>query len=603
MRSILFSLLVVFALPLKADPVATKAEGGKALTAESRAFQLTPITNTPGVDKTAVVIGVDDYWTLGKLHSCGKDAKAFAGFLEEKMGFPALSIILMTDDADARRKPDRVNIMRVLRTFTANINENSEVVFFFSGHGVRDTNFDYLAPLDADAADVPETCISYNKLRDSLEGKTPRRCLMITDACRNILGKAASESGFGTSDFATEPQFAELRSCRPREKSQEMPDGSLGVFTNFLLKGLSGEAASLTPGNANITFDGLKRYVAGKTRQFVQATFEASQNPDGRASFGDMALIPANSQSTLPISPNALPVVPTTLPTSPTVPTTLPVVQPQAPANPIAIRPQPVVDKPYEAKLPEGALLTGELGIGSARLNAKDGAKMVWVPAGEFRRGTVDANGWWNTRPVAQVYVDGFWAYETEVTVQQYRAFCEDTNRTMPVRPWGGSWNDNHPIVNVSWDDANAYAKWAGASLPTEAQWEKAARGTDGRTYPWGSTFDTSRLWCSMTQIMDAGLTAPVGSFPSGVSPYGCLDMAGNAEEWCSDWYADYYYQTSPLRNPTGPPTGTEHTTRGGSWYRPESDGAGGWFKCAMRRKCGLGYGNQDLGFRCVQNP
>lgn len=602
MRSILLALLVAFALPLRAQaPVPNKAEGGKALTAESRAFQLTPITNTPGVDKTAVVIGVDDYWTLGKLHSCGKDAKAFARFLEQKMGFPALSIILMTDDADARRKPDRVNIMRVLRTFTANINENSEVVFFFSGHGVRDTNFDYLAPLDADAADVPETCISYNKLRDGLEGKTPRRCLMITDACRNILGKAAGEVGFGTSDFATEPQFAELRSCRPREKSQEMPDGSLGVFTNFLLKGLSGEAASLTPGNANITFDGLKRYVSGNTRQFVQANFEASQNPDGRASFGDMALIPANSPGTQPTLPNTQPVVPTTLPASPTVPTIPPVVQPEAPANPLVIRPQPSVVSPYEAKLPEVVPLVGELGIGSARINAKDGAKMVWVPAGEFKRGTVDANGWWNTRPVAQVYVDGFWAYETEVTVQQYRTFCEDTNRTMPVRPWGGSWNDNHPIVNVSWDDANAYAKWANASLPTEAQWEKAARGTDGRTYPWGSTFDMSRLWCSVTQIMDAGFTAPVGSFPSGKSPYGCLDMAGNAEEWCSDWYADYYYQTSPLRNPTGPLTGTDHATRGGSWYRFESDGAGGWFKCAMRRKSG--YGTQDIGFRCVQNP
>jgi formylglycine-generating enzyme required for sulfatase activity len=281
------------------------------------------------------------------------------------------------------------------------------------------------------------------------------------------------------------------------------------------------------------------------------------------------------------------------------VQTTSPVAQPQATDNPLVIRPQPSVVKPYEAKLPAGAPLTGELGIGSARLNAKDGAKMLWVPAGEFRRGTVDANGWWNARPVAQVYVDGFWIYETEVTVKQYREFCEDTNRTMPHCPWG-TWKDDHPIVGMSWDDANAYAKWANASLPTEAQWEKAARGTDGRTYPWGSTFDTSRLWCSITQIMDAGLTAPVGSFPSGKSPYGCLDMAGNAEEWCSDWYADYYYQTSPLRNPTGPPTGTEHTTRGGSWYRFESDGAGGWFKSAMRRKF---IGGQEVGFRCVQNP
>jgi len=171
---------------------------------------------------------------------------------------------------------------------------------------------------------------------------------------------------------------------------------------------------------------------------------------------------------------------------------------------------------------------------GEENINPKDQAKIVWVPAGEFLMGSTenDNEACPDEKPQHLVYLDGYWIYKMEVTVAQYRKFCEATGRSMPKAPnWG--WLDTHPIVNISWDDANAYALWAGASLPTEAEWEKAARGTDGRQYPWGNDWSTEKcIHFSNSQ----GKTAPVGNNPAETSPFGCLDMAGNAWEWCADW-------------------------------------------------------------------
>ena len=130
---------------------------------------------------------------------------------------------------------------------------------------------------------------------------------------------------------------------------------------------------------------------------------------------------------------------------------------------------------------------------GATRINPKDGAVMVYVPAGEFVMGDDQMP---RSSPRRTVTLDAFWIYKNDVTVAQYRKFCQATGRQMPQTPtWG--WKDDHPVVNVTWDDAKAYCDWAGAALPTEAQWEKAARGTDGRMYPWGNEWDAGKLWCS----------------------------------------------------------------------------------------------------------
>lgn len=253
-------------------------------------------------------------------------------------------------------------------------------------------------------------------------------------------------------------------------------------------------------------------------------------------------------------------------------------------------------------------------GKGDVGINPRDGAKMVWIPAGEFmmgsttgevaalaRKGVKLKNTWIEAEvPQHRVYLDGYWIYKYEVTVSQYRHFCDETGRDMPEPPgWG--WQDDHPVVNATWQDAADYAAWAGAELPSEAEWEKAARGTDGRTYPWGNKWDASKCANSVEAALSG--TKPVGSYPGGASPYGVLDMAGNAYEWCADWFDTRYYHTSPRRNPRGPDSDRSgvRVCRGDSWIDAERSAYG--FRCA-NRDCGepLTRRRYDFdGFRCVK--
>jgi formylglycine-generating enzyme required for sulfatase activity len=224
---------------------------------------------------------------------------------------------------------------------------------------------------------------------------------------------------------------------------------------------------------------------------------------------------------------------------------------------------------------------------------------MVLIPAGEFKMGSNDPSAEPDEKPSHPVSLDAYWIYKTPVTVAQYKNFCDASpGCRMPEKPrWG--WKNEHPMVNVTYAEAAAYCKWAGGRLPTEAEWEKAARGKDGRVYPWGNAFDRNLLWSSKAGIGDVELTAPVGVYASGASPYGALDMAGNVWQWTSDWYQGDYYQNAPDSNPLGPDTGDLKVLRGGSWADVDPK----TFRTSHRFSFKPDERDDALGFRCVVKP
>jgi formylglycine-generating enzyme required for sulfatase activity len=247
---------------------------------------------------------------------------------------------------------------------------------------------------------------------------------------------------------------------------------------------------------------------------------------------------------------------------------------------------------------------------GTSETRSKDGMVMVLVPAGEFLMGSTGADVdavmaycseckrdfFADEQPQRTVFLDAFWIDRTEVTNAQYE-LCVRAGvcRVADMGDYDPQGRPNHPVVQVTWYDAQTYCRWAGGRLPTEAEWEKAARGVDGRLYPWGSAAPD----CSKAQYEQCGGgTVAVGSRSAGQSPYGLQDAAGNAWEWVSDWYDAGYYTRSPGRNPLGPDSGEYRVLRGGSY----SDG--------MRNMRPADRGNRTpaerlgrIGFRCAASP
>jgi len=255
-------------------------------------------------------------------------------------------------------------------------------------------------------------------------------------------------------------------------------------------------------------------------------------------------------------------------------------------------------------------------GIGSTQVSPVDGMAMVYVPQGEFLMGMPEEEHFEDAAPPHNVYLDAYWIDQTEVTNGQYQqcvaaGACRSpwsTSAQDVEEYYGNPQYDDYPVVYVDWDRAQAYCEWTGRRLPTEAEWEKAARGTDGRDYPWGNYFSGTHLnFCDVNcnrnhadNSSDDGyaLIAPSGNYPSGASPYGALDMAGNVGEWVVDWYAEDYYSISPYENPLGPASGEYHAIRSAAYESASRN-----MRVASRGS-GYNFVAENRGFRCaVTNP
>ena len=262
---------------------------------------------------------------------------------------------------------------------------------------------------------------------------------------------------------------------------------------------------------------------------------------------------------------------------------------------------------------------------------------MVLIPAGEFLMGSREGEGAYDEHPQHRVYLDAYYIDKYEVTNVQFKEFVEATGYVTDAERKGRSevWNPkegyfslynfkgvnwrspnawtlngrilqypdkwnyylmNHPVVQVSWNDARVYCQWVGKRLPTEAEWEKAARGIDGRLWPWGNVFNKDFEGVATHTNIASDYLLPVGSFPTGISPYNVYNMAGNVQEWTNDWYASDYYAFSPQSNPKGAESGTCRVLRGGSWRHQKSNHV-----LVTNREYQMpDYSSNFVGFRCA---
>jgi serine/threonine-protein kinase len=286
------------------------------------------------------------------------------------------------------------------------------------------------------------------------------------------------------------------------------------------------------------------------------------------------------------------------------------------------------------------------LDIGSSKVSKTDGMILVYVPAGNFIMGSDEDSPYDIGFPQHTVYLDAFWIDSTEVTNTMFAKFVaatkyktgaeitgsgsvmdSETPGPRNIQMNGADWlhprgpssditnMQDYPVVQIDWIDAKSYCEWAGRRLPSEAEWEKAARGTDGRIYPWGNQPPTGELaniagmdlvslvgWADPNLDDGYKFTAPVGNYPEGVSSYGAFDMAGNVWEAVADYYDRDYYAISPARNPTGPSSGGGHVLRGGSWMM-DAFGVRTAFRAGIEKVPeSRGGGFDGLGFRCASS-
>jgi formylglycine-generating enzyme len=596
----------------------------------------------------AVLIGINRYQhpRIPKLRYAVNDAQAMERALRAQ-GFRQDRILTLTDD-----KATKSAIERLLGDqLRQQVEANDRLLVFFAGHGKTDQlrsgeEEGYLIPVDGDPNQLFSTAISMTALRQISDRLRAKHILYIVDACYSgyaIFNRSIADDLL--EEMVKKPAIQILTAGRQQDEAQER--AGHGVFTEVLVRGLVGDAfprdrawlaleelglwvkqrvfaesnKKQLPQYGNLSGEG--QFVFRRAGPAVGSLAVTGKVPDVEVWLGDRKIGDTTRGGTLLV--------------------------PDLPAGTYHLKARKPGHKDWARTVEVAADRRVELAIEIEELafppaiRGEDGAEMVLIPPGDFWMGNtpegLDSFRSYCTRnpkvsackdgaferdelPRRRVTLDAFYLDRFEVTNALFEKFVKATgHRTLAEMerrgtvwrldgrrwqqahidaPWrsphgpGSSAEPTHPVMQVSWHDAAAYCKWAGKRLPTEAEWEKAARGPDGRRYPWGDVWAPTRANGALT----VKRTTPVGSYPQGASPYGVHDLAGNVWEWVADWYAGDYYKTGPTHNPRGPKAGASRVARGGCWV---NEPAG--LETPHRHSIDPNHSTNTIGFRCAKDP
>lgn len=520
-----------------------------------------------GPARRALVIGNDAYERVSPLQNAVNDARDLAAKLEQ-LGFETI----VATDVDLRRMEQAID------GFMKSVQPGDVALFHFSGHGMQADQENYLIPTDfelRDRASLRYDAYSASQLQDRLNEAGAQLSLVFLDACRNNgFGGARSAGGLAPMNPAHGSFIA--FATGPGKTADDNPDGRNGLFTGILLETLDQPGLELTDIFRNV-------------RERVSTQSEGRQVPWTISSVLGRFYFDSSAPAAEPGADSASVEL--------------------AYWSSITDSDDPRVFESYLKRYPKGEFaelarmraeaLQGEPPPtpGTVRLNPADGQEYIWIPPGRFTQGCVEGDSSCKDDELPRRQVElsrGFWMAKSETTVARYKAFAKAHNKKMPPFPgyippllpllppiapgFNMGWKlTDHPITNVSWEDAKAYCEQAAAGrLPTEAEWEYAARGGQkSQPFPWGPSISRDKAnygaetgGAPAVEGADKWIgTAPVGSFP--LNGYGLYDMAGNLWEWTADWYAADAYASGASTDPTGPASGEEKVMRGGAWDNP----------------------------------
>jgi formylglycine-generating enzyme required for sulfatase activity len=527
--------------------LASLAAAAGMLLGQTRDLKVETVADYQKGVKVALVVGVGAYPEdsgLAALKYPVRDAEALAAELE-RQGY---AVRKLTDGSATR-----AIVRKLLNDLGQVIDANQgSFLFFFAGHGYAQDGVNYLATYGVAADDLKSDGLPIPEVEALLRKSRAKRQMLFVDACRSEPKRGARDGGSRTfADLKASEGLRALYATRAGSVSYEAEELQHGVFTHFLLQGLAGGAAN--PKDGLVTFRDLSDYVIAKVKSYsvtagkVQVPFEAGESSGdflvGRLLPGPEVVVKTDQTKPIP-------------------------------------RP-PQTDSPPPSE-PVGPMRTRA---------GKDGLTYSYIPPGRFEMGCSPNDRGCNPNERPPHVVDlthGFWMGQTEVTVGSYKRFARATIGEMPDSPdVNRGWkNERMPMVNVTFKDAAAYCGWSGGRLPTEAEWEFAARGgVPLRRY--GELDDIA--W---TAENSGDTLHPVAQKQP--NRYGLYDMLGSVWEWTADWFRDKY-TGEPERDPRGPSEGEYRVVRGGSWYFAPSAA-----RASDRGRSRPDNDNHDLGFRCV---